>query len=125
MELDDATFNQPPGFSEGKSRFIVDWTPSQWEYSVYRIRRLSTFIDILISSTDKSFNQAFSGISEVKEVFEKVAAFNGQLEIVKSALFDLDSEYKIQKLYERRPLFVKPETVSVGSRDEILPDSTI
>ena len=36
------------------------------------IRRLSTFVDILISSTLKSFNQAFLGISEVNEVFEKI-----------------------------------------------------
>jgi hypothetical protein len=130
MELDDAAFNQPLEdlVKEKAVSLLIELRAKgniPYTESLDFIRRLSTFIDILIFSTLKSFNQAFLGISEVNEVFEKNAAFNDQLEIVKSALLDLDSEYKIQKLYERHPLFVKRETVSVGSRNEILPDGTI
>ncbi len=86
------------------------------------IRRLSTVIELVISSTLQTINKVFSGISEVSEICGKIVALNEQLGSAKSALIDLDSEYKIQQMYERHPLFVKPETVSVGTRSEILSD---
>ena len=97
MELDDAAFNQPLEdlVKEKAVSLLIELRAKgniPYTESLDFIRRLSTFIDILISSTLKSFNQTFLGVSEVNEVFEKVAAFNDQLEMVKSALLDLDSE---------------------------------
>jgi hypothetical protein len=79
-------------------------------------------IEMVISLTLQTINKAFSGISEVSKICGKIADINEQLGSAKSALIDLDSEYHIQQMYERHPLFVKPETVSVGTRSEILSD---
>ena len=77
MELDDAAFNQPLEdlVKEKTVSLLIELRAKgniPHTKSLDFIRRLSTFIDILISSTLKSFNQAFLGISEVNEVFEKI-----------------------------------------------------
>ena len=77
MELDDAALNQPMEdlVKEKAVSLLIELRAKgniPYTESLDFIRRLSTFVDILISSTLKSFNQAFLGISEVNEVFEKI-----------------------------------------------------
>ena len=90
-----------------------------FKISVHVVVEITSFVDLLIDGVTDALQDEFNArfIDDVN-LGKDMSRVNGAIRDIKKVLQAFSSEYRIRRIYEQHPLFVMPQPIRLGSRDE-------
>ena len=80
------------------------------------INMLSSIIDIIVDQAIDGVSKEFASVLDATEIPAKIQKFSTAFIEIKTVAPKFNSEYKIRRLYESHPFFVKPEDLLICER---------
>jgi len=89
-----------------------------FKVSVDILRLVANFVDLIINDTAEAIESEFKMVANLETVMEKTVSIKDNLMTLKGVIHNLSTEYRIRKIYDTHPHFVRPEPLVLGYRFE-------